>query len=423
MAEMHDLAIAILRDAGFTCRSVPTAGFPVIYAERQASEPAIAPTVLLYGHYDVQPADPIEAWISPPFEPTVRDGRLYGRGAGDNKGQHLAHILGVQTAWAVDGGVNVNVKMILEGEEEISSPNLASFAADNRDLLKADFAITSDGPMAIGNQPVVSLGVRGILSFELSVQGAKWDNHSGNKGNVVPNPAWRLIEVMHQLRDGQGRLALPGFYDRVRPLTATEERLLRELPFDAKIVAATVGLDETQLAHFDGPTYYRRVLMEPTFTINGLSSGYSGKGHKTIIPACAIAKCDIRLVPDQDPPEIEAALRAHLQRIAPDVHFEPHGWMRPSRTRAEHPAVALVADALSRAHGKKALVQPGFGGSLPDYVFTQVLEMASFIVPYANEDEANHSPNENMMLDAFYNGIVATAEMLKAIGAAGPSAT
>ena len=420
MDEMAAIARDILHEAGFSTQMLPTAGYPVIYAERPAA-PARhpgreAPTVLIYGHYDVQPADPIEAWHSPPFEPTIRDGRIYGRGAGDNKAQHLAHILGVQTAWAVDGGVNVNVKLILEGEEENGSPHLAAFAHEHRDLLAADFAITSDGPMGVGNVPVINLGVRGVLHFELIARGAKWDNHSGNKGNVVPNPAWRLIEVLQQLRAADGRVLLPGFYDRVRPVTSLERDLIAQLPFDPATIAKTTGMDALAIAQMDGQTYYRRLMLEPTFTINGLVSGYTGKGHKTIVPASATAKCDMRLVLDQDPEEIERELQAHLQRIAPDIEYLKQGWMRPSRTAADHPAVPMLCAALARAHGKKPLLQPALGGSLPDYVFTRVLGMPSFIVPYANEDEANHSPNENMVLDLFYNGIVATAEMLHELG-------
>lgn len=416
IAEAANVTQAILDEAGFATRLLPTAGAPVVFgearADRQVGTDNDAPlTILIYGHYDVQPPDPLEAWISPPFEPTVRDGRLYGRGSADNKGQHLAHVFGVRTLRAVEG-LPVNVKIILEGEEEIGSPHLAQFVLDHRDELAADLVITSDGPQGANGEPMIILGVRGILSFELIARGAAWDNHSGNKGNIAPNPAWRLVEVLSLLRAPDGTVQVPGFYDAVRAPDEGEQKLLEALPFDRESVARVIGVPVETLADLDGRTYYRRLAFEPSFTINGMISGYTGPGTKTIIPSTARVKCDMRLVADQDPIVIDRLIREYLAEVAPDVEYISHGWMHPSRTRADHPALAPLARALERTYGMAPLVQPALGGSLPDYVFTKILRLPSFIIPYANADLANHSPNENMSLDRFYRGIVATAEML-----------
>lgn len=411
------LLTRILEESGFTVESLPTPGYPVLLAEAGSTEPGV-PTVLIYGHYDVQPADPLEAWDSPPFQPTLRNGRLYGRGTGDNKGQHLAHILGVKTLQAVDGALPVHIKFVLEGEEESGSPHLAETFRQYRDRLSADLAITSDGPMGIGDHPVINLGVRGILSFELRAHGARFDNHSGNKGNLVPNPAWMLVHCLSHLMGPEGRVRVPGFYDQVRPVGEVERHLIAGLPFHPETVARTLGLPPEAVIDWDAETYYRRLMLEPSFSINGLTAGYTGPGHKTIIPATASVKCDFRLVADQDPERIEAHLRQFISEVAPGVEYVPHGHMYPSRTAPDHPALAALAAGLEAAHEQAPLIQPALGGSLPDYVFTRILGLPSFIIPYANEDEANHSPNENMRVDLFYRGIVATAEMLSRLASA-----
>lgn len=405
------LLTRILEESGFTVDVLPTPGYPVLLAEAGSKDPE-ALSVLIYGHYDVQPADPLEAWDSPPFEPTLRSGRLYGRGTGDNKGQHLAHILGVKTLEAVDGALPIRIKMVLEGEEESGSPHLAETFTRYRDRLHADLAITSDGPMGMGDHPVINLGVRGILNFELRARGALFDNHSGNKGNLVPNPAWTLVHCLSRLMGPDGQVQVPGFYNQVRPVGDLERHLIAGLPFHPDTVARTLGLPVAAVRDWTPEAYYRRLMLEPSFSINGMASGYSGPGHKTIIPATASVKCDFRLVADQDPTVIEANLITFLAEVAPDVEYVPHGHMYPSRTAPDHPAVAALAAGLEAAHGQAPFIQPALGGSLPDYVFTRVLGLPSFIIPYANEDEANHSPNENMRVDLFYRGIVATAEML-----------
>jgi acetylornithine deacetylase/succinyl-diaminopimelate desuccinylase-like protein len=418
--EMAELELEILAEAGFEAAPYETPEQPVIVAHA-GPPPGDAPQVLIYGHYDVQPPEPLDLWESPPFEPTIRDGRMFGRGSGDNKGQHLAHILGVRVLGELGIDLPVGVRLILEGQEESSSPHLDAFVAAHRDLLKADVAITSDGPMAPGDVPVVSAGVRGVLSFELRVDGARFDNHSGNKGNVVPDPTWRLIEALSALREAGGRVRLAGFYDRVRPIGALEERVLAALPFDPDATADMLGLPAAEVRTWQGRHYHQRLMLEPTFSVNAIGSGEIAQ-DKTIVPSFARVKCDMRLVADQEPEAIEGVLRAFLAERFPDVTYVGHGHMRPSRTALDHPAIAAVADALGRAHGRAALVQPALGGSLPDYVFTRTLGLASLIVPYANADERNHAPNENMRVDLFLRGIIATTEILFALGRSLPGA-
>jgi acetylornithine deacetylase/succinyl-diaminopimelate desuccinylase-like protein len=411
---MAALLMQTLEASGFAPTWHDTAGAPVITAHA-GPERGRAPQILIYGHYDVQPPEPLDAWQSPPFAPEVREGRLYGRGTGDNKGQHLAHILGVRAALACWGALPVGVTMLLEGEEESSSPHLEAFVDGQRQALAAEVAITSDGPMAAGDLPVVALGVRGVLSFELRVDGSRFDQHSGNKGNVVPDPTWRLVEVLSALRSADGRVQVPGFYDRVRPVGELERQALARLPFDPVAVAAVLGLDVARVAAMGGQAYHRRLMLEPTFTVNAIASGQIDQ-RRTVVPSHARVRCDMRLVADQDPLEVEASLRALLAERFPDVRYTPHGFMRPSRTPLDHPAAAAVARALAAVHGVEPLILPALGGSLPDSVFTRTLGVPSLIVPYANADEANHAPNENLRLDLFCRGMVATAAILDELG-------
>ncbi len=396
---------------GFSVEVLATPGAPVVLAEVGDDE---GPTVLIYGHYDVQPPDPVELWKSPPFEPTIRDGRMYGRGTGDNKGQHLAHILGISTALSVLGRLPCRVKCVLEGQEESSSPHLASFARREHERLRADVVITSDGPMAAGDRPMIALGVRGVLSFELRAEGPAADQHSGNRGGIVPDPGWRIVHALSVLRGPDGRVRVPGFYDRVRPLGDLEQKAIEALPFDPDAIAFEFGLSAEEVGRLGRETFYRRLTLEPTFTVNAMGAGVID-AEKTIVPRTARVKCDMRLVADQDPEAISEGIRSLLAREAPDVAYLPHGWMRPSRTALDTPWLAPVRTALARAHGQEPVVWPALGGSLPDAVFTEVLGLPSLVVPYANADEANHAPNENLRVELFLKGIVATAEMVCAL--------
>ncbi|HEU4327036.1 MAG TPA: M20/M25/M40 family metallo-hydrolase [Roseiflexaceae bacterium] len=372
------------------------------------------PTVLLYGHYDVQPPDPLDAWITPPFEPALRDGRIYGRGVGDNKGQHFAQLLALETLLACRGELPCNVLVLLDGEEEIGSPSLPDLVRDNRASLHADLVITSDGPVHKSGRALVECGCRGVLSFELRARGANRDLHSGNWGGVAPNPLWTLVHLLATMKNERGEITIDGFHDDVLPLTPAERAALAAWPEDVGEV-----LHDLELERLDAPegrSLAERLSAHPTLTINGLHGGYSGPGSKTVLPHTAVAKCDIRLVAAQRAEDIFAKVCAHVRRYAPGVEVVWQGAMDPSKTPLDSPFLAPICAAVEAARGETPLVVPALGGSLPDYVWTQILGVPAFIVPYANADEANHAPNENLEIERFIGGIKTGAAMLTLLG-------
>jgi len=401
-----------LAKLGFETHLMPTPGWPLVLG-RRFDQPN-APTVLLYGHYDVQPPDPLDEWISPPFEPTIRNGRLYARGVGDNKGQHFAQILAVESILAVNGQLPCNVIILLEGEEETGSPHIADFIRTHRDLLTADLVITSDGPLPDDRHPTIEFGVRGVIGFELRAHGANRDLHSGNFGGVAPNPLWTLVHLLNTMKNTQGEITIEGFYDNVQPPTELEREVLARLPMDENAAKRDLGI-----SHFDAPVgrpYYERLSCWPTLTINGLHGGYGGPESKTVLPHEAFAKCDIRLVEAQTTEEIFAKVEAHVCKHAPEVEFIRQGGMNPSKTPLDSPFVEPLRQAILTATGKEPLLVPAMGGSLPDYVFTKILGIPDFTVPYANADEANHAPNENLELELFIRGIRTGVAMLTCLG-------
>lgn len=413
--ECAELVRGFVAAAGVDARLVPTAGHPVVFGERRT--PGATRTVLMYGHYDVQPPEPLDAWLTPPFEPSIRDGRIYARGAGDNKGQLFAHVKAVEAILATRGRLPIDVKLLFEGEEEMASVHLPEFVAAHRDLLRADVAYSSDGPMH-PQGPLVFFGCRGILKLELTATGARRDLHSGNYGGVAPAPAVRLAQAVASLWDRRGRVAVRGFYERVLRPTAADLRLLRAVPFDAKAVASELGV--APVGRLRGAAYYRRLLLEPNLNVAGLGAGYVGPGFKTSIPREARARLDARLVMDQTPDEIEAKIRAHLRRAGfGDVAVRRVGGsFLPSRTPVDHPLGRAVIRAVERGWGRPPIVLPNLGGGLPDYLFTQTLGLPSLWVPYAPHDEANHAPNEHTTIEAFINGIRTTAAALFELAAA-----
>jgi acetylornithine deacetylase/succinyl-diaminopimelate desuccinylase-like protein len=407
-----DYLVNWLAKLGFETHLMPTPGWPLVLG-RRFDQPN-APTVLLYGHYDVQPPDPLDEWISPPFEPTIRNGRLYARGVGDNKGQHFAQILAVESILAVNGQLPCNVILLLEGEEETGSPHIADFIRTHSDLLKADLVITSDGPLPDDRHPTIEFGVRGVIGFELRAHGANRDLHSGNFGGVAPNPLWTLVHLLNTMKNTQGEITIEGFYDNVQPPTELEREVLARLPVDENAAKRNLGI-----SHFDAPIdrpYYERLSCWPTLTINGLHGGYGGPESKTVLPYMAFAKCDIRLVEAQTTEEIFAKLEAHVYKHAPEVEFIRQGGMNPSKTPLDAPFVEPLRQAILTATGKEPLLVPAMGGSLPDYVFTKILGIPDFTVPYANADEANHAPNENLELELFIRGIRTGVAMLTCLG-------
>lgn len=413
--ECAALLAGMMRDLGIPAEVIPTPTQPVVYGELVRNPRAF--TLLCYGHYDVQPPEPLELWESPPFEPTIRDGRLYARGAGDNKGQLITHVLAAKAWLEAAGGPPVNLKFVFEGEEESGSPGLGEFVRGHSAKLAADLVYISDGGLHPSGAPVISLGNRGILGITLHAQGADRDNHSGNKGGVAPNPVWMLVHLLSTMVDPTGRVLIEGFYDDVRSVGPTEERLLAAMDFDPVEFGRTMGLERVPM---DGPSYWRRIMLEPYFNINGFISGYVGPGSKTIIPSKAECRIDIRLVVDQRIQDILEKVKRHVARVDPRVQVLERGFgtMEASRTAPDHPAVEVVARAIEAVRGVRPYVTLSSGGSLPNAVWPTVLGVDHIGVPYANADENNHSPNENLSLERFFDGIHVSAEVFWALAEA-----
>lgn len=410
--EVAAILVDMLTNMGFSAEAVPTANHPMVLGRRDVSRDK--PTVLLYGHYDVQPADPLELWDSPPFEPTVRNGRIYARGVGDNKGQHFAQLMAIESHLAVHGELPCNVIFLLEGEEEIGSPQIAQFVRDHADRLNADLVVTSDGPLHESGLPVVTFGVRGVAGFELRSKTASRDVHSGNFGGVVPNPIWKLVHLLATMKNSEGRITIEGLNEPVIPATNSEREAVSKLPLDLDALKDDLGL-----AELDAPkdrAYYDRLMFHPTLTVNGFHGGYGGPGMKTVLPCEAFVKCDIRLVEPLTPDYVFEKVAAHVAHHAPDVEFVPLNGMLPSKTPMDSAFVQPIRKAILAARGVEPLMYPTVGGSLPDYVFTKILGLPAFVVPYANADEANHAPNENLEIVRFTDGIRTGAALLHELG-------
>ncbi len=414
IGEVADYIAGVMRQIGLApVRIMPTSGWPMVLGTYHLGQDA--PTILLYGHYDVQPPDPLDEWISPPFEPAMRDGRLYARGVGDNKGQHFAQLMALESLFACRGALPCNIKVLLEGEEEVGSPHMPEFIRAHRDELQADLVIVSDGPVHENGQSIISLGVRGVLDLELRATGANRDLHSGNWGGIVPNPLWTLVHLLASMKNERGEITIDGFYENVQPLSELERQALAKLPANVDEVKQALGLQ--RLDEPQERDYFERLSAWPTLTINGIHGGYGGPGSKTVLPHEAVAKCDIRLVESQTVEEILAKVKAHVQRHAPDVIVRSNAGMDPSKTPLDSPFTEPLRRAILAAQGAEPLLVPAMGGSLPNYAFTKTLGIPAFGVPYANADEANHAPNENMEVARFFMGIKTGAAMLSYLGA------
>ena len=417
IAEVAGMLLRMLEGLGMEAELLATRGHPMVLG-RGPAVPG-APTVLLYGHYDVQPPEPLEAWTSPPFEPTLRDGRIYARGVGDNKGQHLAQLLALESHLAVHGRLPCNVVVLLEGEEEVGSPHLAETVAAHADRLRADLVVTADGTLHPSGRGTILYGVRGVTHFELHVRTARRDTHSGNFGGVVPNALWALVHLLASMRGPDGIIAIAGLHDPIRPPGPAERAAVAALPLDLPALMGELGMQA-----LDAPrdrAFWDRLMFHPTLTINGISGGYAGPGSKTVLPAEAVAKCDIRLVEAMTPDQALAAVRAHVAAVAPalgaEVAVVGQGGMLPSKTPMDSPFAPVLRAALTVARGEAPLEYPCMGGSLPDYVFTKALGVPAFVTPYGNADEANHAPDENLAVECFLAGIRSGAALLAGLGA------
>lgn len=400
-----------MRDAGLeSAEVISTGGHPVVMGEWRGAPGA--PTLLVYGHYDVQPPEPLDEWISPPFEPDARDGKLFARGAVDDKGQTYLHLKAVQSHLATRGTLPVNVLFVVEGEEEVGSVHLTGFLNENRDRLRCDAVLISDTAMFAPGLPSITIGLRGLAYMEIRVQGARSDLHSGEYGGAVVNPAMALARILARLHDAEGRITVPGFYDRVRDLSPEERTAIRDLPFEEGTL-----LEETGAPALGGETGYsalERLWARPTLEVNGLLSGYTGEGAKTVLPARAMAKVSMRLVPDQDPEEIERLFSDYVRSLAPEgvkVEVEALHGGDPWYAQPKGPVFEAAQRALQRAWGREAVLIRG-GGSIPIVKsFEQIFGVPVVLVGFGLPGDNLHAPNESFAIENFHRGAEAIAAL------------
>ena len=392
---------------------MPSEGNPMVYGEYHVADGA--PTVLVYGHYDVMPAEPLELWKSNPFEPEVRDGRLYARGADDDKGQSLIQVKAFEYL-VREGKMKANVKFLFEGEEEIGSPSLEPFMIAHRDLLQCDIILVSDTSMIGKETPSITTGLRGLAYWQMKVTGPNRDLHSGHFGGAVANPINVLCGMLDKVIDADGRITIPGFYDKVLPIPEAEREMIREIPFDEQKYMQAIGVDALQGEA--GYNTLERNSCRPSFDICGIWGGYTGEGSKTVLPSEAFAKVSCRLVANQDHEEISRAFVEYMQQIAPKsvkVEVTPmhggQGYVCP----IDLPAYKAAEVGFEKAFGKKPLAARR-GGSIPIIAtFEKVLGVKTILMGFGLEQNAIHSPNESMDLEVFENGIVAVTEFYQAL--------
>jgi acetylornithine deacetylase/succinyl-diaminopimelate desuccinylase-like protein len=410
------LAEQLIR-AGLKAEILETPTHPVVRGEwRGAGEDA--PTVLIYGHYDVQPAEPLDEWTSPPFEPAVRDGKVFARGSADDKGQLFMHVKALEAALADDGDLPVNIVVLAEGEEEIGSPSLVPFVEKHKDRLAADVVVISDSAMFDEGLPSLLFSLRGLAYFELRAKAAKTDLHSGAYGGAVPNPATALARVIATFHDANGRIAIEGFYDDVLDWDEKTRAQIRSLPFDETRFRTDVGA--TALTGEKGWSVLERLWIRPTCEVNGLLSGWTGEGSKTVLPARAMAKVSFRLVPDQRPAKVKTLLEAHLKKVQPvgvDIELvELHGGL-PWKTEVGGKYLEAAASALEEAFGRRPVLQ-GEGGTIPIVVeFERILGAPALMVGFALPGANMHAPDEWFPLDNFEKGIGALIRLYRKLGA------
>lgn len=381
---------------------------PIVYADLISD--SSLPTVLFYGHYDVQPVDPIDLWVSPPFEPVIREGRMYARGASDDKGQVMLNLCAIEAFVRSGTSLPVNLKVLLEGEEEMGSPSLKTFVPEHRDLLQCDTVILSDTTMIDRNTPCITRGLKGLCYMEFEVQGASRDLHSGMYGGAVPNPIQVVCDIISRLKDSMGRVTIPGFYDKVEPLTGEEKELIKMVPFPEQEWKREIGLKEFQCE--EGYTPLECLSARPTLDPNGIWGGYQGPGSKTVIPARAGAKVSMRLVPNQDPQEIADQFEEFVRSLVPpacEVSFKKLFGGYPVILDIDSPPAQAAREAMRTVFGKDPLFVRN-GGTIPvvaDFAIT--LQRPIIMMGFALDSDAMHSPNENFLLDNFFNGMKTVA--------------
>lgn len=407
-----------LRRAGLEkVEIVPTEGHPVVFAEWTGAPGK--PTVLLYGHYDVQPAEPLELWTSPPFQGTVRNGNLYGRGTADDKGQVHIHLKALEALMKQEGRLPVNVKVMIEGEEETGSTNLWNFVEKFRDRLKADALVVSDTSMLAKGVPSVTYGLRGLNYYQIEITGPAQDLHSGVFGGPAPNPLRILCELFAKLHDKNNHVAIPGFYQDVAPLSKKERKALNALPWSKKEFLKTVGAKGPGYVPEKGYSIIEQLWCRPTLELNGIWGGYTGEGAKTVIPAKAWAKFSTRLVPNQDPQKIAKRVEKHIRKLLPktvDCKFEVLSMGKPWVAPFDHPYFQAAQRALERGFGKKAVFIRE-GGSIP--FVTQMYDtfhVPCILIGFGLPDENAHAPDEHINLENYFGGIKSIAFFYQELG-------
>ncbi|MBP1694046.1 MAG: peptidase family protein [Chloroflexi bacterium] len=411
LVECAQLVGEMLAARGFQVTVLPTGGAPVVFAERKGRSDK---TMLIYNHYDVQPPEPLELWDSPPFEPSLRDGKLFARGVSDDKGHITSRLFAIDALLDADGELPCNIKFIIEGEEETSSVHLHDFIADNQQLLTADACIWEFGGVDHRDLPIQYLGLRGICYVELSVEGNQVDTHSGLAGSIFPNAAWRLVWALSTLKGPDERIRLPGHYDDVVPPSQRDRELMAALPDAAEEYKLRYGVPYFLKGITGGLELKLAEVFEPTCTICGLTSGYQGPGSKTVLPARASAKVDFRLVPNQRPDKVLKSLRQHLDAEGfSDVQVNFLGGEPAARTDPDDPFVKLVVDAAEPVYGQKMQLVPITGGSGPNYPFIHYLKLPIVTAGCGYPGTLAHAPNENIRLDLYLKHARHVARILK----------
>ena len=427
ISALSDYAPEVIRCAEWTAdelrrvglenvRLVETEGYPIVCAEwLHAGE---APTIIFYGHYDVQPVDPLDKWETPPFAATVRSGELYARGAVDDKGQIFMHFKAIEACIKKKGALPVNIKLILEGEEEVGSENLDSFLRDHSSEYSADVLVISDTPMFDRGVPSLCYGLRGLTYCQIDLRGTTSDLHSGSFGGAVANPAFVLTQLLAQMKDRSGRIKIPGFYDDVLPLRDEERAEYARLPFHERQFCEELGAPK--LFGEKGFTTLERMWARPTFEVNGLYSGFTEEGAKTVIPAVAMAKVSMRLVPDQNPENVGDLFEAYVRKVAPrtvDVSVTRMHTGKPWMTDFANPFVQAAGRAIERGFGRKPVFNRE-GGSIPVIAsFEERLGLPAVLFGIGLPDENAHAPNEKLDLDNFHRGVISVAALYEEIGA------
>src|SRR5512143_3887714 len=399
MKECAALVSAMLKARGFDVRVMDTKGAPVVFGERKGKSDK---TLLFYNHYDVQPPEPLELWDTPPFEPTLREGKLYGRGVSDDKGHIVARLFAIDALLASLGDVPCGIKFIIEGEEETASANLLEFVRTHSDLLRADACLWEFGGVDHRDVPMEYLGLRGICYVELSVETASTDVHSGTGGSIIPNAAWRLVWALATLKGEDERIRIKGFYDAVQKPSARDRQLFEALPEVAEEYKSRFGVKQFLKGLTGGVELRMEEVFVPTCTICGLTSGYQGPGSKTVLPARASAKVDFRLVPDQHPDDIRKKLRAHLDAQGfNDIQIADLGGDPPARTDPDDPFIRLVVETSGEVYETPMQLVPMTGGSGPSYPFVHDLKLPVATAGMGYPDTRTHAPNENIRIDLY----------------------